>query len=62
MKNENIGKRLGAQDLTVVKILLGAFVRTCSFSLCSQCEVLECPVERFLTEIDLLLVGEVGNG
>ena len=61
MKNENSGKRLGARDLTVVKILLGAFVRTCSFGPCSECDVPECPVERFLTEIDLLLVGMVGN-
>ena len=61
MKNENSGKRLGAQDLTVVKILLGAFVRTCSFAPCSGCDVSECPVDRFLTEIDLLLVGIVGN-
>ncbi len=62
MKNENIGKRLGAQDLTVLKILLGAFIRICSFGPCSGCSVSECPVDRFLTEIDLLLIEAVDHG
>jgi len=62
MKIKNSGKRLGAQELTVVKILLGAFVRICSFGPCSGCDVSECPVDRFLTEIDLLLVDQVDNG
>jgi hypothetical protein len=62
MTNENSGKRLGARDLTVLRVLIGAFTRSCSFGPCSGCDVSECLVDRFLTEIDLLLVGMVDHG
>jgi len=62
MKIKNSGKRLGARDLMVLKQLLRAFTWSCSFAPCSGCDVPECPVDRFLTEIDLLLVDQVDNG
>jgi len=62
MKNKNSAKRLGERDLMVLKQLLRVFTWSCSFAPCSGCNVPECAVDRFLTEIDLLLVEEVGNG